>query len=418
MSQSAPKHGGDIRSYFPPKPKDQTPESATNITASPTKSLMATWTVAFEFLPFEAVVRMKCVSKQFRSAARLVLTKGRYEPVARSLALVSRLRALPHSTTSDDRESASASLTEGDKANLRAAWSLEASIVVDAVARADLDGEYNIVTALTVNFLEIFEPTLDGFERIVAAMEHSDIYQIFFEWAFWNWIEKVDPRDLNETFEQQELRLWRAVESWDSPSRAFDALYAAINEGFDDWFIYASHAREMTAGWEDQSKRKVVIAKFQAVTDEIELRNHEQHMAENGWKYCKHGDKHWDCPECCDAWAAGCEDTDEEVQDVWELPPAVDSAEATIPVEIAAIIDGSEAISVAAVGVFEAAEALADGAAAVPAPIDVERLTPVQLAELIGRAASSLNSKARAFADAIQEDQGCAALDTYVYILQ
>ncbi|EGB05308.1 expressed protein [Aureococcus anophagefferens] len=160
----------------------------------------------------------------------------------------------------------------------------------------------------------------------------------------------------------------------------------------------------MTAGWEDQSKRKVVIAKFQAVTDEIELRNHEQHMAENGWKYCKHGDKHWDCPECCDAWAAGCEDTDEEVQDVWELPPAVDSAEATIPVEIAAIIDGSEAISVAAVGVFEAAEALADGAAAVPAPIDVERLTPVQLAELIGRAASSLNSKARAFADAIQED--------------
>ena len=53
---------------------------------------------------------------------------------------------------------------------------------------------------------------------------------------------------------------------------------------------------------------------------------------------------------------------------------------------------------------FEAAEALADGAAAVPAPIDVERLTPVQLAVLIGRAASSLNSKARAFTDAIQED--------------
>ena len=85
-------------------------------------------------------------------------------------------------------------------------------------------------------------------------------------------------------------------------------------------------------------------------------------------------------------------------------PPAVDSAEATIPVEIAAIIDGSLAVSIAAVGLIEAAEALADGAAAVPAPIDVERLTPVQLAVLIGRAASSLNSKARAFTDAIQED--------------
>ena len=78
MSQSAPKHGGDIRSYFPPKPtsKDQTPESATNITASPTKSLMATWTVAFEFLPFEGVVSMESVSKQFRSAARLVCENG------------------------------------------------------------------------------------------------------------------------------------------------------------------------------------------------------------------------------------------------------------------------------------------------------------------------------------------------------
>lgn len=296
MSQSAPKHG-DIRSYFPPKPtsKDQTPESATNITASPTKSLMATWTVAFEFLALENVVSMKSVCKQFRGAARLVLTKGRYEPVARSLALVSRLRALPHSTTSDDRESASASLTEGDKANLRAAWSLEASIVVDAVLRADFDGEYNIVTPLTVNFLEIFEPTLDGFERIVAAMEHSDIYQIF-EWAFWNWIEKVDPRDLNETFEQQELRLWRAVESWDSPSRAFDALYAAIAEGFDDWMEYASHAREMTADWTDKSKRDVVIAKFQAVTDEIQEEFDEEYMEEHGWKYegCPPGVKFWE----------------------------------------------------------------------------------------------------------------------------
>ena len=403
MSQSAPKHGGDIRSYFPPKPtsKDQTPESATNITASPTKSLMATWTVAFEFLALENVVTMKSVSKQFRSAARLVLTKGRYEPVARSLALVSRLRALPR----DDRESASDSLTEGDKANLRAAWSLEASIVVDAVLRADIDGsKYDLVSLLTVNFLEICEPKLDGFEHIVAAMEHSDIYQIF-EWAFWGWVDKVDPRELSETFEQQELRLWRAVESWDSPSRAFDALHAAIAEGFDDWMEYASHAREMTAGWKDQSKRKFVIAKFQEVIDEIEAEHQKQYMEEHGWKYCPHGMKHWDCPDCCDAWHADFEDTDEEVQDSPAAsPPAVDSAEATIPVEIAAIIDGSLAVSIAAVGLIEAAEALADGAAAVPAPIDVERLTPVQLAVLIGRAASSLNSKARAFTDAIQED--------------
>jgi len=249
-----------------------------------TKSLMATWTVAFEFLPFEAVVRMKSVSKQFRSAARLVLTKGRYEPVARSLALVSRLAALPL----NDRESASASLTEGNKANLRAAWSLEASILGDAI-----QAEY-----MTVDFLEICEPTLDGFERIVAAMEHTGSTAVsrFFDGVFWAWIDKVDPRDLGETFEQQELRLWRAVESWDSPSRAFDALYASIAEGFDDWMNYASHAREMTADWTDQSKREFVIAKFQEVTDTLQEEFDEEYMEEHGWKYegCPPGVKFWE----------------------------------------------------------------------------------------------------------------------------
>ena len=283
MSQSAPKHG-DIRSYFPPKPtsKDQTPDSATNITASPTKSLMATWTVAFEFLPFEAVVRMKCVSKQFRSAARLVLTKGRYEPVARSLALMSRQAALPL----NHRESGSASLTEGDKANLRAAWSLEASILGDAIEKV----------YMTVDFLEICEPTLDGFERIVAAMEHTAVSR-FFDGPFWCWVHTVDPRASDQTSnEQLELRLWRAVESWDSPSRAFDALYAAIAEGFDDWMEYASHAREMTADWTDKSKRDVVIAKFQAVTDEIQEEFDEEYMEEHGWKYegCPPGVKFWE----------------------------------------------------------------------------------------------------------------------------
>ena len=196
--------------------------------------------------------------------------------------------------------------------------SLEASIVVDAVLRADIDGsKYDLMTPLTVNFLEIFEPTLDGFERIVAAMEHCDIYSIF-HWAFWGWVDKVDPRDLGETFEQQELRLWRAVESWDSPSRAFKAVDNALSEGFDDWYNYASHAREMTAGWKDQSKREFVIAKFQEVIDELEAESEKQYMEEHGWKYCPHGMKHWDCPDCCDAWHAGfepIEDPDEEVQD-------------------------------------------------------------------------------------------------------
>ena len=277
MSQS-----GDIRSYFPPKPKDQTPESATNITASPTKSLMATWTVAFEFLALENVVTMKSVSKQFRSAARLVLTKGRYEPVARSLALMSRQAALPL----NHRESGSASLTEGDKANLRAAWSLEASILGDAIEKV----------YMTVDFLEICEPTLDGFERIVAAMEHTAVSR-FFDGPFWCWVHTVDPRASDQTSnEQLELRLWRAVESWDSPSRAFDALYAAIAEGFDDWMEYASHAREMTADWTDKSKRDVVIAKFQAVTDEIQEEFDEEYMEEHGWKYegCPPGVKFWE----------------------------------------------------------------------------------------------------------------------------
>ena len=283
MSQAAPKHG-DIRSYFPPKPtsKDQTPESATNITASPTKSLMATWTVAFEFLALENVVTMKSVSKQFRSAARLVLTKGRYEPVARSLALMSRQAALPL----NHRESGSASLTEGDKANLRAAWSLEASILGDAIEKV----------YMTVDFLEICEPTLDGFERIVAAMEHTAVSR-FFDGPFWCWVHTVDPRASDQTSnEQLELRLWRAVESWDSPSRAFDALYAAIAEGFDDWMEYASHAREMTADWTDKSKRDVVIAKFQAVTDEIQEEFDEEYMEEHGWKYegCPPGVKFWE----------------------------------------------------------------------------------------------------------------------------
>lgn len=176
-------------------------------------------------------------------------------------------------------------VTEGDKANLRAAWSLEGSILGDEMG-----------DNITVNLLEILEPTLDGFERIVAAMEHTGDATFFFEWAFWRWVRNVDPRAFIETFEQLELRLWRAVESWDSPSRAFDALYAAIAEGFDDWMEYASHAREMTADWTDKSKRDVVIAKFQDVTDRLQEEFDEDYMEEHGWKYegCPPGVKFWE----------------------------------------------------------------------------------------------------------------------------
>ena len=31
----------------------------------------------------------------------------------------------------------------------------------------------------------------------------------------------------------------------------------------------------------------------------------EQLQGENGWKYCAHGDKFWDCPHCSDEWNEG-----------------------------------------------------------------------------------------------------------------
>ena len=140
---------------------------------------------------------------------------------------------------------------------------------------------------LIVDFLLLFEPSLDGFERIVAAMEHSVVGR-FFDYPFWTWFTKVGrgapggrledtapfTREDVEGFEQMSARLWRAVKSWRDPHNAFRALYAAsCGHMARQYHEYPFFARTMTADWdslEGQAKRGVIITLFREHVEEVD----------------------------------------------------------------------------------------------------------------------------------------------------
>ena len=217
-----------------------------------------TLTLALEFLSVEGVVEAKLVSKAARSAARTVLTRGRYQPVARCHALCQRLGAL---TLAESYE-----ITEVDKAVLRAAWSLEPAIV--AAEGILIPRKVDIICEI----FDILEPSLDGLERLVAAWEHvsieesqpwssqSDIFCSHFD----SWIgrrassQAVDPSNNEDPHEQRERymedaveRFWRAVGRWSDLEHIVKAVYP--------W--QAARAEVMMAWWwTDQVKRNFVVA--------------------------------------------------------------------------------------------------------------------------------------------------------------
>ena len=238
------------------------------------------WTNALEFLSAEDVVHKKSVSKGMRSAARIALTRGRHRPVTRCIQLVRRLGNIP----GVERCDAFDSFTEGDKANIRAAWALDPSLVGEAVVWYNMRSHRPSI----VDFLLLFEPSLDGFERIVAAMEHSVVGR-FFDYPFWTWFIKVgrgapggrleDTAPFTRTqdvegFEQMSARLWRAVKSWRDPHNAFRALYAAsCGHMARQYREYPFFARTMTADWdslEGQAKRGVIITLFREHVEEVD----------------------------------------------------------------------------------------------------------------------------------------------------
>lgn len=151
-------------------------------------------------------------------------------------------------------------------------------------------------------------------------MEHAaDAAQCadFFEFSIWDWargdarlgnpwlgpggdrIEPPAPEAQQDAIEIDRLatRVWNAVEHWRDPKRAFAAVYSLESEHIDAT-DHEEFAREKTAGWTDQAKREAVLAAFAEVDQEMQEQFDADYEAEHGWKYCAHGEKFWDCPEC------------------------------------------------------------------------------------------------------------------------
>ena len=185
---------------------------------------------------------------------------------------------------SDFRE-ARRSLAEGDVANVRAGWLLEPSLVLEAVLQADARREM-WGGRLTEWALRIFEPSSDGLERIVAAVEHvnpqqHDLFKrLFYTSDFDSWMtfvgRIVDPDgrpDIPDGYvESAEARLSQALGHWSDPNHAFEAAFAyfepLVNDNVKDYYDLVEFARTTTLGWEDQAKREVFVDRFQEKLEE------------------------------------------------------------------------------------------------------------------------------------------------------
>lgn len=232
-----------------------------------------TWTLALDFLSVEGVVEAKLVSKAARSAARTVLTRGRYQPVARCFVLMKRL---------GDLTSATYSFTEEDMKIIRAAWSLEPAIVAAEGILIPRKGD------IICEIFDILEPSFDGLERLVAAWEHvsieesqpwssqSDIFCSHFQ----GWISRrassqvvlsnnEDPHDQRiQTLKDARDRFWRAVERWSDLPRIVKAVYPWCGEDKEGTRATVATSRY----WTDVVKIDFVVAAIRAFENErVEL---------------------------------------------------------------------------------------------------------------------------------------------------
>ena len=221
-----------------------------------------TLTLALEFLSVEGVVEAKLISKAARSAARTVLTRGRYQPVARCFVLMNRLGDLPSTTYYE--------FTEEDMKIIRAAWSLEPAIVAAEGILIPRKGD------IICEIFDILEPSLDGLERLAAAWEHVSIDQseIFSSncdsWIFRRTssqavLSNEDPHEQRRrSMEDAVERFWRAVERWSDLPRIVKAVYPWCGEEDE-----GRSASVMTARyWTDQVKCDFVVAAIRGLEKE------------------------------------------------------------------------------------------------------------------------------------------------------
>lgn len=256
-----------------------------SVTAALRPSRMPAYEVALAFLPAEAVSGAKLVSKEMRSAARLVLTKGRYRPVAQCLELVSRLRAIRRE---DRLYEACRKVTDADEANIvRAAWLLEPTLVAEEVFQGD---PHHYKRYIPEWAMRIFEPSFDGLERIVAAMEHvdrhedfSDRTERFFKDHWTRWVREVGsypgPADerghrrmmfIEGHGDRTDARFFRALRHWSDPYRAYRALYAANEQYFwESPREFVEEAETLTADW-DVLKRQELLGRLRHTAVQIE----------------------------------------------------------------------------------------------------------------------------------------------------
>ena len=142
------------------------------------------------------------------------------------------------------------------------------------------------------------EPTLDGFERIVAApasMKNSDV-ELFFERPFRLWLETVHPSLNDEAYVIMTGRLWAAVGKWRDADLCIEALKAATNLVYEqlDYTEYVRRARRLTANWENKSNAQRVIDAFQKLADDIKEQQYDEERylyEEDAWEDVESGDE-------------------------------------------------------------------------------------------------------------------------------
>ena len=298
--------------------------SQTRITAVLPRELLQR---SLEFVPFaEVAADVKRVSREFRGAARHALTHGRWKPI--KLFAQNGLNMI-----NEER------VSEASREIFRAAWALEPAEVFFELAHWDSGRRFTAPRA--AQFLKIVEPTIEGLPRIVAACEYAqgafdgDMKPVT---RVGSWAASLDHQvslgypdgygDYRSPVldrEAEDRLFGLGLESWTDPKLAAafarDVLgYNAYYEcGFwDVWNldsdssgdrIYRAMHEGWVQDWRDRGKADAFVEEGFRLQDEaeqeMEAEFQEQWEEEHGWKYCPHGDKLWDCPDCRDDWNEG-----------------------------------------------------------------------------------------------------------------
>ena len=294
-----------------------------------------------EFLPFDDVhTEAKCVSRDFRSAARRALTRGRWQPMQlfseQSLRHMDTIRA--NGVSAASRETS------------RAAWALEPGLVIFELAYWS--------RPFAGRFLAIVEPTIEGLPRIVVACEcaqrafggFDSMYRdpgptvpavSVQDWALrlghslsLGYREQAEGSAVLDR-ETEDSLFFAGLESWTDPKLAAAFIRAILD--YNDWFSqeycelgchwqdelerpYRQMHERWVENWRDRSRADAFVAEGVRLEAESQREQEEdleeQLQAERGfeggeyvghWKWCPHVDKIWECPHCSDEFNAGFE---------------------------------------------------------------------------------------------------------------